>query len=142
MLGGNIEVFFPALWEAKSGSSDREEIRDKDAVAKLIGKQYADKHRRAKDSEIKVGDRVVVAVQKKIKTDPSFSDERYTVLSREGGKLIVRSEHGVQYARKIQDVKLVPDEIEEEKAEESRLTDNSKEAGYDEEMGKILYQTM
>lgn len=141
LVGWKHRGFFPALWESKTKSLDREEIRDKDAVAKLMSKQYADNHRGAKESEIKVGDKVVVALQRKNKTDPSFSEERYTVLSREGGKLVVRSDHGVQYVRKIQDVKLVPNEIEETAKENSILTEYSTEADFDEDMGKLLYQT-
>lgn len=139
LVGWKHRGIFPALWEAKTKRIDREEIKDRDAVAKLISKQYADYHRGARESEIKVGDKVIVAIQKKNKTDPTFSQDRYTVLSREGGKLVIRSERGVQYVRKIQDVKLVPYEMDKPKTNEAELTGCSLGISFDAAMGINLY---
>lgn len=109
LVGWRYRGTFPCLWEGKSAKLDREEIKDKDAESKLLSSKFADKHRGAKCSNINIGDRVLVAVARKTKTDPLFSDEEFTVLSREGGKVVIRSDRGVQYSRSIQDVKLTSD---------------------------------
>ena len=46
-----------------------------------------------------------MTIPKKSKTDPTFSNERYTVLSRAGGKVVLRSERGIQYTRSVNDLK-------------------------------------
>ncbi|XP_062538828.1 uncharacterized protein K02A2.6-like [Armigeres subalbatus] len=46
--------------------------------------------------------------QRKAKTDPIFSAERYTVVARQGAKVVVVSQNGIQYARNIQDIKRAP----------------------------------
>lgn len=108
MMGWKYRGTFPCLWESnfRSQEVDKSEVRENDSLAKLVSKRYADKHRGSKFSDIGVGDRVVVAVTKKNKIDPTFSRDRYTVLVREGAKVIVMSERGVQYTRNIQDIKL------------------------------------
>lgn len=110
LVGWKCRGTFPCLWDTNDPESlDRNDIQEKDAVTKLISKRYADDRRGAKESDIKVGDSVLVAVQKKQKSDPTFSAERFTVIAREGAKVVIRSERGVQYSRNIQDIKRVPD---------------------------------
>lgn len=50
-----------------------------------------------------------MALQRNHKSDPTFSEERFTILARDGAKVVIRSERGVQYSRNIQDVKKVPE---------------------------------
>lgn len=107
LVGWKYRGVFPSLWNSGSTQAiDREEVREMDATTKLISQKYADKRRGAKISEISPGDTVVMAMQKKTKTEPSFSKERYTVLSREGAKVVIRSERGVQYTRNVNDLKM------------------------------------
>lgn len=109
LVGWRYRGFFPTLWESKLHKAlDRSDVRDQDAVSKLVSKQYADNRRGAKDSDIVVGDKVVLLTPKKNKTDPSFSTEQYTVLTRQGAKIVIQSEQGVQYARNVADVKRAP----------------------------------
>ncbi|XP_062537803.1 uncharacterized protein K02A2.6-like [Armigeres subalbatus] len=106
MVGWKYRGTFPCLWDSeKAVKIDREDVRENDAFAKLNSKKYADQHRGARESDIAVGDKVVVATFQRNKTDPTFSKERYTVLTREGAKVVIRSESGVQLARNVQDVK-------------------------------------
>ncbi|XP_058816951.1 uncharacterized protein K02A2.6-like [Topomyia yanbarensis] len=66
LVGWKYRGTFPSLWKAKSSEElDRYEIRDRDALSKLISKTYADSHRGAKASDIKAGDKVIMAVPKK-----------------------------------------------------------------------------
>ncbi|XP_058448812.1 uncharacterized protein K02A2.6-like [Malaya genurostris] len=113
LVGWKYRGIFPCLWENKSSDKiDRCDVRDKDAVSKLVSKKYADDHRGAKESEITAGDIVVMAIPKNSKTDRSFSKERYKVLTRHGAKLVIRRDRGVQYTRNIQDLKLAPENID------------------------------
>ncbi|XP_055590704.1 uncharacterized protein K02A2.6-like [Uranotaenia lowii] len=109
LVGWRFRGTFPFLWESLSADQvDRTDIREKDATSKLDSKQYADLTRGAKESEIKVGDKVVLAKHQRQKGDPTFAEDRYTVLTREGAKVVIISNRGVQYSRNVQDIKKVP----------------------------------
>lgn len=127
MVGWKFRGTFPSLWGRQSNQDlDRIDVREKDAEEKLISKQYADKTRGAKPSDIEVGDVVLLSQQKKAKTDPTFSSERYTVVARQGAKVVIVSQNGIQYARNIQDVKRACIEMEsEEPLASNALPDSS-----------------
>ncbi|XP_055522701.1 uncharacterized protein K02A2.6-like [Wyeomyia smithii] len=119
MVGWKYRGTFPSLWsETSEKLLDRIDVREIDAEATLVSKKYADTTRGAKTSDIRVGDEVLIAQQCKSKTDPTFSAERYTVITRQGGKVVVRSDNGVQYARNVQDVRKAPIRYEEEPDED------------------------
>lgn len=107
LVGWRYRGTFPSLWDNKT-DLDRVAVREDDAHAKLISKEYADRKRGARESTIKVGDTVLVALPQRTKTDRKFSKETFTVLTREGAKIIIRNENGNQFARNIQDIKLCP----------------------------------
>ncbi|XP_040174169.1 uncharacterized protein K02A2.6-like isoform X1 [Anopheles arabiensis] len=123
LVGWRYRGSFPGLWERKTGV-DRMDIREDDAHAKLISKKYADDRRGAKESSINVGDKVVVAVPQRTKTDRLFSEETFTVLTREGAKIVVRGENGNQFAMNIQDFKLYPSNVNNH----NEATDNDTQA--------------
>lgn len=127
LVGWRYRGFFPCLWESehKSSEVDRPDVRDKDSLAKLVSKRYADRQRGAKFSDIEAGDRVVVSIPRKNKLDPIFSKDRYTVLVRQGAKVIIVSDRGVQYSRNIRDVKLA-NELEEDDVKKSGYGDDEK----------------
>lgn len=58
--------------------------------------------RSKKKSDIKPGDSGNHTANE---LDPAFSKEMFTALAREGAKMVIRSDCGVQFARNIQDVK-------------------------------------
>lgn len=114
MVGWKYRGNFPGLWKPSdfnetSSEVDRDEVRERDNESKLISKQYADRVRGAKESSITKGDTVLLALQRRSKTDPTFSSERYEVVARDGAKVVVMSRSGIQYTRNVQDVKLAPD---------------------------------
>lgn len=124
LVGWRFRGTFPFLWEAiPSDNIDRRDIRDKDNASKLESKIYADTIRGARDADIAVGDKVLLAQHSKQKGEPSFAEHRYTVLARDGAKVIVQSDRGVQYSRNVQDVKKVPiilhEDVTADTAEES-----------------------
>lgn len=108
LVGWKYRGTFPSLWKESKTELDRTDIRERDGEAKLVSKHYADRARGAKESEIAVGDMVLMAQQKKTKMDPTFSSERFTVLAREGAKVVLVSSGGVQYSRNVQDVRSAP----------------------------------
>lgn len=106
MVGWKYRGTFPCLCKAAAEEEiDPEEIKENDAVAKLISKKYADKRRGARYTDIDVGDKVVVAIHQRNKIDPTFSKETYTVLTREGAKVVICNDNGVQMTRNVQDIK-------------------------------------
>lgn len=109
MVGHKYRGTFPSLWtESRTKELDRENVQELDAEAKLYSKRYADEVRGARESNIKVGDVVLMSQLRKCKSDPTFSSERFTVAARTGAKVVIISKNGVQYARNVQDVKLAP----------------------------------
>lgn len=79
LVGWKCRGTFPCLWSQNSPEQlDRTDIRERDAASKLESKRYADLRRGAKCSDIMIGDRVLIAQQKKQKSDPTFSADRYT----------------------------------------------------------------
>ena len=108
MTGWKYRGIFPGLWKTSENDTDVTTVRERDAEYKLSSKKYADSVRGAKESAIKVGDIVLLARQKKNKTDPTFSSERYRVIARDGAKVVVMNETGIQYTRNIQEIKVAP----------------------------------
>lgn len=133
LVGWRHRGTFPSLLsDTGKKELDMEDIREKDAESKLLSKQYADRVRGAKESNIQVGDTVFLAQAKKSKTDPVFSREHFKVVAREGAKVVVVSRSGVQYARNVQEVKKAfddgsPSMLEEESAA-SQLDNDSRRA--------------
>lgn len=135
LVGWRYRGTFPCLWESKQ-PLDRLAVREDDAFAKLVSKTYADKHRGAKDSNIMVGDRVVIAIVQKTKTDPTFSNESYTVLARDGAKVVLVNERGTKLTRNVSDVKRA---LEVDDQKERQQHSNSETLEYSEP--KIVTQT-
>lgn len=71
-------------------------------------KKDADESRKARESDIKVGDTVLLAQQKRSKTDANFTNERFQIIAREGSKVVVVSANGIQYSRSVNDVRKAP----------------------------------
>ena len=89
LVGWKYRGTFPSLWDAVPRDYiDRTDIREKDAFTKLQSKKYADMKRRAKDSNITIGDKVFMAQPQLSKSDPTFSAERFTVIARDGAKVV------------------------------------------------------
>lgn len=86
---------------------DDEETRENDMAHKEKGKEYADGKRKAKSSEIAVGDTVLTKRMKKTnKLDTDFCNEEYIVTRREGSDCTIESkESGKQYRRNVSHLK-------------------------------------
>lgn len=78
-----------------------EETRDRDAIRKMEGKIYADNRRHAKESDIGVGDAVMLKNYESGKLEPSFKLEKYVVVKKTGSDVIVENEEGLSYRRPV-----------------------------------------
>lgn len=106
MFGRKIRSKLPVIPPV---ALDDEDIRDRDKTAKEKGKIYGDHKRKAKDSGIEVGDRVLVKRMKKSnKLDADFSPEEFEVIRKVGGDTTVRScQSGKEYRRIVTHLKKV-----------------------------------
>ncbi|KXJ81396.1 hypothetical protein RP20_CCG019992 [Aedes albopictus] len=89
-----------------------EEVKDRDLSAKFKAKLYRDKKVHAKESNIEVGDRVLVKMQlKENKLSPNFHPSPAKVIDRNGSSVTVRTENGAIYRRNSSHLKpLIADE--------------------------------
>ena len=81
------------------------EICDRDSERKEKGKMYADKIRNARDSDLEVGDVVLMKQEKENKLSTPFSPSPYKVTGRLGNQVSVESYDGVNYDRNVTHVK-------------------------------------
>ncbi|XP_055604267.1 uncharacterized protein K02A2.6-like [Uranotaenia lowii] len=90
MFGRKIRSKLPQvpLTRAEDG-----EVRDRDKIMKEKGKVYADSKRKARVSDIVVGDSVLVKRTKKDnKLDTTFAPEEYAVVKKQGSDTTVQSQ--------------------------------------------------
>jgi len=109
LLGRQLKTKLPELKMLDSRPTEsqwQERIRDRDAVRKLKGKEYADRRRQTKESEIKEGDHVLVKRQHKSnKLAANYELQPYEVVRRNGNAVVVRSPDGIQRMRNTSHVK-------------------------------------
>lgn len=99
LMGRPVKDLLPSL---RTESDLRYEgIRETDAMKKMAGKIYADKRRHAKQSDITVGDTVMIRNYDSGKLEPNFRAERFKVLEKTGSDTIVANEEGVKYRRPV-----------------------------------------
>ncbi|XP_062565790.1 uncharacterized protein LOC134228044 [Armigeres subalbatus] len=100
------------MWTSTPEALDRDEIAEKDALSKLVSKHYADSKRGAKISNLNVGDKVILTQLKRFKSDPMFGSERFTIVARDGAKIVVRSDRGVLFTRNVADAKRITEDVD------------------------------
>ncbi|XP_062537779.1 uncharacterized protein K02A2.6-like [Armigeres subalbatus] len=112
MYGRKIKSKLPAI----STFFEDESVREQDQIIKEKGKEYSDTKRRAKDSELVVGDRVVAKrMRKSNKLDTDYADEDFVILKKTGADTIVKSTiSGKEYRRNSSHLKKVT-ELKESK---------------------------
>ncbi|KAA0709172.1 hypothetical protein E1301_Tti017617 [Triplophysa tibetana] len=75
------------------------EVHDHDVEKKGRYKLYADEHRKAEYSDVRVGDQVLLRQDKIDKFTTPFNATPHTVVSKAGNQVIVKSPTGAQYTR-------------------------------------------
>lgn len=76
-----------------------EALRKRDAKTKLKAKTYADKRRRACESDIKEGDTVLARQKKTTKFQTKFGAKRYRVVAVKGSMVTAEAEDGHRWTR-------------------------------------------
>lgn len=105
MFGRRLRSKLPTLQNFQEDAS----VREQDLVSKEKGKEYADRKRHAKASELHEGDVVLLKrMRKKNKLDTDFANEEFIVHRRSGTDTIVRSKRtGKEYRRSTAHLKKI-----------------------------------
>ena len=103
MFGRELRSKLPELRRSKQIAD--EESRDRHWQNKLSGKMYADDKRRAKESSILPGYKVLLRNDSMGKLEPKFYNVPYTVKKKCGQEVTVQSEQGNEYQRNSSFVK-------------------------------------
>lgn len=107
MTGRRCRGFFPAIHAARRNIC-RDDISERDAMAKDKSISYANQRRRARESDIAEGDWVYTGKYKrKDKVDAYFFKDNYQVVQREGPMLVLRNTEGKELIRSASQVKRV-----------------------------------
>ena len=69
----------------------QKEARNNDAESKSKGREYADKKRQAKSSNIQVGDVVILKQKRRNKFTTKFESTPYTVIECKGTKIVAEN---------------------------------------------------
>lgn len=111
-----------------------QELCDRDTEQKAKSKIYADMRRGARQSEVTVGDTVLLRQDKADKFTTTFNATPHKIISKTGNKVVVESPTGAQYARNTTFVKKYEGNglrrdilYEKEEANEAENTDHSEE---------------
>lgn len=110
LMGRVVKTRFPIIEGTEKHHSFDCIARERDLNFKAKKKASEDRKRKAKPSNIKIGDKVYARNhEKRNKTDPNFAGEKYEVTARSGGRLTLKSmQDGGKKLRKTVDVKLIP----------------------------------
>lgn len=106
MFGRKIRRWLPLLNPGKVNHDD-EKINSRDMKAKLTGKQYEDRRRGAKRSQITPGDTVIIERHSRTKGESRFDPRKYTVTEQNKGNLVLTGPDGQQLKRHVTQTKRV-----------------------------------
>ena len=80
-------------------------LKERDARAKLRQKEYADKTRAAKFSDIEEGDQVLLRQTRENKLPPNYEPDPYTVIQKDGNAIILEDANGNNKMRNVAHMK-------------------------------------
>lgn len=78
-----------------------DDARDRDALEKLKAKTSGDRRRNATESDLSVGDSVMLRTSSKAKLIPTFGPTPYTIVEKQGPKVTVEDSAGIRYQRNV-----------------------------------------
>ena len=132
MFGRELKTKFPEVKRVDNWLN--EGVRDNDWNHKLIHKAYADNRRGAVENPVMPGDQVLLKNTKTSgKLEANFESKPYTVQTKEGREVTVRSKEGVEYRRNSSFVKRynLPEDTQE-------LTENVSEKAVSSAVGEAV----
>jgi len=101
-----VKGTFPLL--TKNNVVDRhKEARENELSSQRYNKQYADRRRRTKPSDLRVGDYVIVKQNRRNKLTSTFSETPYTVTERNNSKVTARNKQGHTVTRNVSHFKRI-----------------------------------
>ena len=98
------------------------QARDNDAMKQQYNKQYADNRRNAKQSDIKVGDSVLVRQKRNNKLSTNFSSVPYTVITKQNSTITARNNNRCTITRNVSHFKRI---LKQRNAEPDTDDDNN-----------------
>ena len=127
VLGGLIRTKMPMMLRQKNTKAHKM-ARKNDAEAKRKTKERLDKRKRATESTIKTGDRVLLA-QKKSTTNPPFDPRPYEVLANKHNIIEVERDGKMKkrHASKVKKLWPRPEHLRKKKKEEEREGEGERE---------------
>lgn len=109
LMGRKIRTKLPEI----QFSLNDEEVRDRDMIMKEKSKSYTDEHRKAEESTLKPGDKVLLKQDRENKLSTRFEHEPYTVVHKQGTQVHVESADKITKIRNSTHVKkFIEPEIE------------------------------
>jgi hypothetical protein len=133
LFGRKLRSKLPQI--ALKGKDD-EEMRDADTLHKQISKENADVKRRARDSDIKPGDTVLLRQPYQNKFSTPYSDKKCSVVQRAGNSVQVATPDGVVLKRNITHVKKFIKE-ENSDGDDRKITNQNKDGVHHNETSTI-----
>ena len=123
MFNRSIRGKLPSLNKEKL--LDRhDEARKNEDVKKRYNKQYADKRRNVKNSNIAEGDCVLIRQAKNNKLTPNFKETPYKVIRRNRSRVTTENKDGHKITPNISHFKKMPSDCFESEDEDIDIRDN------------------
>lgn len=116
LMNREIRTKLPSVKPSKS--YDDTKAKQTDAKAKQQAKEYADRKRRAKEKDFKVGEKVLLRQPHKNKYSTQFSSDPFTIIKINGSQLEIQDKHGQTYKRNSAHAKKYYQSAEDREEEE------------------------
>ena len=116
LFGRTLRTKLPGLREAARLD---EEVRDRDQEKKIKMKEYSDRTRKAEESNLMAGDKVLLKQPRANKWTTRFESQPYELIDKCGNSVVIKSPEGAQYKRNSTHVKLYHEREKPEGPEKS-----------------------
>lgn len=97
-------------YDAEQYTAEDDDARDRDALEKLKAKVAGDRRRKAIESPLCVGDKVMLRTSSKSKLIPTFGPTPFKITEKQGSRVMVEDEAGINYSRNVALCKKFPEE--------------------------------
>ena len=108
LMGRKLRDKLPRVEFSKDRATEaywQQLLRERDSRAKLRQKEYADRTRGAKHSDIEEGDKVLLKQTRENKLSPNYEPEPYIVTRKDGNAVILQDTNGNNKMRNIAHMK-------------------------------------
>lgn len=116
LFGRTLHTKLPGLRQAAKLD---EEVRDRDQEKKIKMKEYSDRTRKAEESNLMAGDKVLLKQPRANKWTIQFESQPYELIDKCGNSVVIKSPEGAQYKRNTTHVKLYHEREKPEGPEKS-----------------------